>query len=50
MPKKIQFYDLKAKKSFMSDDYKIEVRNKRKFAVAKAPSGIMSWKILGMAK
>jgi len=46
---KISFYDVKAKKKFMSDKYKIVVKKGRRFAVAKSPlSGIESWRILGM--
>lgn len=47
---KLKFYDVKGKKSFMSDKYEIKTKNNRRFAVAKAPSGIMAWRILGMAK
>lgn len=47
---KLKFYDLKGKKSFMSDKYKFVTKNvrgkKRKFAVAKAPSGIDAWRIV----
>ena len=46
MPKtKLKFYDLKNKKSFTSSNYKIVKRKGKKFAVAKAPSGIESWRI-----
>jgi len=49
--KELQFYDLKTKRKFKSSNYKVvtkQVRGKpRKFAVAKAPSGIASWRILG---
>jgi len=53
--KKLKFYDMKGKKNFMSDKYRTEKKkNKRtgvtmKFAVAKAPSGIESWRVLGKA-
>lgn len=46
---KLKFYDLKNKKSFMTDKYDMKVKNGRRFAVAKAPSGSESWRILGMA-
>ena len=46
---KLSFYDLKAKKKFITDKYKIVVKSKRRFAVAKAPSGIDSYRILGSA-
>ena len=46
----LSFYDMKGKKKFKSSNYKIvtrKVRGKdRKFAVAKAPSGISAWRIL----
>jgi len=47
MAKKLKFYDVKAKKSFMSDKYKMVTKGKTKFAVAKAPSGIDSYRIVG---
>jgi len=45
----LSFYDVKAKKKFTTDNYEIRVKNGRKFAVAKAPSGIEAWRILGNA-
>lgn len=47
---KLKFYDVKGKKKFMSSNYKIKTRKGRRFAVAKAPSGIMAWRILGKSK
>ena len=51
MPK-LKFYDVKGKKSFYSDKYKLVVKRtksgNRKFAVADAPSGIKSWRIVSM--
>lgn len=47
---KLKFYDVKDKKSFMSNKYKVVTKNNRRFAVADAPSGIKSWRVLGMAK
>jgi hypothetical protein len=47
---KLKFYDLRGRKKFMSDKYKIVVKKGRKFAVCKAPSGAESWRIVGMAK
>lgn len=44
--KELSFYDLKAKKKFKADTYKIAQRGKAKFAVAKAPSGVEAWRIL----
>lgn len=48
MPK-LKFYDLKARKSFHTDKFKTVVKKGRKFAVATAPSGIKSWRIIGRA-
>ncbi len=45
----LNFYDVKGKTKFKSKEYRIEVRNGRRFAVAKAPSGIEAWRILGKA-
>lgn len=47
---KLQFYDLRARKKFMSDKYKKVTKGKRMFAVCKAPSGAESWRIIGMVK
>ena len=46
---KLTFYDLKAKKKFTSSKYKVVTKKGRKFAVAKAPSGIDSYRIMGKA-
>lgn len=43
---KLNFYDLKAKKKFMSDKYKFVERKGRRFAVTTAPSGAESWRIV----
>lgn len=45
MPK-LKFYDVKGKKSFSTDKYKVVVKKGRRFAVAKAPTGIDSYRIL----
>lgn len=48
--KRINFYDVKGKKKFMSNKYKLT--NKRTktrmvyFAIADAPSGIKAWRIV----
>ena len=46
----LKFYDLKGKKSFDTSRYEIKTRNvnghNRRFAVAVAPSGIKSWRVL----
>ena len=47
---KLNFYDLKAKKKFESNKYKIVVKKGRNFAVTKAPSGCQAWRIIGSAK
>ena len=50
MADELSFYDVKGKTKFKSSEYRIEIRNGRRFAVAKAPSGVESWRVLGMAK
>jgi len=45
MPK-LKFYDVKGKKSFTTDKYKVVTKKGRKFAVAKAPSGIEAYRIV----
>lgn len=49
LPKELKFYDLKKKKSFVSSKYKFVVKKGLRFAVAMAPSGIESYRILGKA-
>jgi hypothetical protein len=49
MAEKLKFYDLRAKKSFMTDKYKTVNKKGRKFAIAQSPSGGESWRILGKA-
>jgi len=52
---KLSFYDLKSKKKFTTDKYTTKIiKNKRtkvkmKFAIADAPSGIKSWRVMGKA-
>jgi hypothetical protein len=46
MADKLSFYDLKAKKKFTSGDYKFVTKAGRRFAVATAPSGVASWRIV----
>ena len=47
----LKFYDLKKKKSFTTDKFKFVMKStrsgKRYFAVATAPSGVKSWRIVG---
>jgi hypothetical protein len=47
---KLKFFDLKAKKTFMTDKYSVRMKGPRKFAVAKAPSGIPAWRIMSKKK
>lgn len=52
MPQTIDFYDVKGKKKFKSNNYRL-VKKKTKagmrhFAIAKAPSGIEAWRIVAM--
>jgi len=47
---KLKFYDVKAKKKFFSDSYRIMEKKGRRFAVAKSPfSGISAYRIMGKA-
>ena len=44
---KISFYDVKTKKKFETDDYKIVDKGGRKFAVAKSPAGTHEcWRVV----
>lgn len=47
MAETLNFYDLKSRKKFSTNKYEITVRKGRRFAVADAPSGIKSWRIIG---
>jgi len=54
MPEKLKFYDIKAKRSFETDNYKVEIvqtsRGPIKVAKAVSPySGITATRILGRA-
>ena len=46
---KLKFYDLKAKKAFETENYTLEIKGKRKFAVTTAPSGVKSMRIVAMS-
>ena len=46
MAQPLKFYDLKAKKSFITNDYVITEKKGRMFAVATAPSGVKSFRIV----
>lgn len=43
----LKFFDVKTKKSFTTDDYKIVVKKGRRFAVAEGPEGNNVYRILG---
>lgn len=45
MPKLI-FFDVVTKKKFTTDKYKLVMKNGKKFAVAKSPSGNISYRIV----
>ena len=45
----LNFYDVKGRQKFNSTKYSIVVKSGRRFAVAKAPSGIDAYRILGKA-
>jgi predicted AlkP superfamily phosphohydrolase/phosphomutase len=52
MPKlgeELAFYDVKGKKKFKTKQWKMVTKKGRKFAVAKAPTGIDAYRILGKA-
>lgn len=46
----LKFYDLKGKKSFTTNKYTTTTKNNTKFAIAQAPSGIKSYRILHRGK
>ncbi len=44
---KLSFYDVKSKKKFTSDQYRVVTRGGRNFAVTKSPSGPHEcWRVL----
>jgi hypothetical protein len=43
---KLKFWDFKLRKAFHTTEYKHVSRKGRNFAVAKAPSGTASWRIV----
>ena len=45
MPR-LSFYDVKGKTKFTSDKFKVVTKKGRRFAVAKAPSGIQAYRIV----
>ena len=46
----LSFYDLKAKKKFMSDKYTVKTKNGMRYALTISPSGSKSARILGRTK
>jgi len=46
MPK-LKFYDVRAKKKFETDKFKVQTKSGRRFAVATSPSGTKAYRILG---
>jgi hypothetical protein len=46
MPEVLKFYDLKARKAFSTNKYHYSFKSGRKFAVAEAPSGVKSYRIV----
>lgn len=49
MAEELSFFDVKGKTKFKSSNYRTVTKSGRKFAVAKAPSGIEAWRVLGKA-
>ena len=47
MSNELKFYDMKKKKAFTTDDYKVVNKSGRRFAVAQAPSGCDAYRIMG---
>lgn len=45
MAKMLKFRDMRAKKSFTTDKYKMVKKSGRTFAVASTPSGSTAWRI-----
>jgi len=42
----LTFFDLKTKKKFTTDKFKLVTKSGRNFAVATAPSGVQSYRIV----
>ena len=45
--RELEFYDLRAKKKFKTSKYAFRSKSGRRFAVATAPSGVASWRVIG---
>jgi hypothetical protein len=43
---KLKFYDVKARRTFMTDKYKPVSKSGRHFVVATSPSGTAAWRIM----
>lgn len=43
----LKFFDLKARRSFTTSNYKVVVKSGRRFAVATTPGGRQSFRIVG---
>ena len=50
MAMRMKFYDLRARKAFATDKYKVVKKSGRTFAVASTPSGGKAWLIKPKAK
>jgi hypothetical protein len=46
----LEFFDVKTKEKFKTSEYEIREIKGRKFAVAKAPSGVEAFRIIGKAE
>lgn len=44
--KTLNFFDVKGKRKFNSNKYRLVNKSGRRFAIAKAPSGIEAWRIV----
>ncbi len=44
---KLKFFDLRAKKAFTTNKFKIITKNGRRFAKTTAPSGVTAMRIVG---
>ena len=45
MPK-LKFFDFKTRKSFETDEFEVEERGGRCYAIAKTPAGALSYRII----
>ena len=42
----LNFYDMKGKKKFTTSKFRVLMKGGRRYAIAKAPSGIEAWRII----